>query len=208
MNKTKLKLLNICKPVSREEAKRRDVLWQELKLKELLDNVKKTKLPDGTWHVHDNLLISDRRVTTLKPLNVSIVDGYFDCSDNKLTSLEGCPIKIRGTFSCSANQLTSLEGCPKEIGGYFECSYNKLISLEGCPKEVGGNFNCAANKLTSLKGCPIIVNGYFNCAANNLASLKGCPKEVGGNFRCCNNSRQFYNSDIKSICIVRELIIL
>jgi hypothetical protein len=45
--------------------------------------------------------------------------------------------KVRGYFDCSNNQLVSLEGCPREVGGYFDCNNNQLVSLEGCPMEVG-----------------------------------------------------------------------
>ena len=41
----------------------------------------------------------------------------FLCSINKLTTLEGAPIKVGGDFNCYSNQLTSLEGAPKEVGG-------------------------------------------------------------------------------------------
>lgn len=34
-------------------------------------------------------------------------------------------ITINGNFNCSYNKLTSLEGCPSTINGYFDCSDNK-----------------------------------------------------------------------------------
>jgi hypothetical protein len=40
-----LKLLDICKPVSPEESDRRDIEGAVIKLKETIDNLKKTKLP-------------------------------------------------------------------------------------------------------------------------------------------------------------------
>ena len=73
-------------------------------------------------------------------------NGNFFCSDNQLTSLEGCPSEVGGYFDCSSNQLTSLEGCPSEVGGNFSCRNNQLTSLEGCPSEVGGDFSCYYNK--------------------------------------------------------------
>jgi hypothetical protein len=121
------------------------------------------------------------------PLKFGRVTGYFDCSDNQLTSLEGCPTQIGGGFYCSKNQLTSLEGCPTEIGGDFYCSDNKLTSLEGCPTEIGGDFSCSYNQLTSLEGCPTEISGNFFCHNNQLTSLEGCPTEIGGDFCCSKN---------------------
>lgn len=44
-------------------------------------------------------------------------DGYFICNSNNLTSLQGCPEKIKGFFDCSGNSLTNLKGTPKFING-------------------------------------------------------------------------------------------
>ena len=38
---------------------------------------------------------------------------------------------IGDNFQCTTNKLTSLEGAPIDIGGDFNCGYNKLTSLEG-----------------------------------------------------------------------------
>ena len=110
-----------------------------------LDNVHKTKLPDETWHVHSYLYISNFNLKTLKDLNVSIVDGYFICDNNQLTSLEGAPKEVRGGFSCSYNQLTDLIGAPKVVNGDFYCSYNQLTSLDGAPNIVTESFSCRYN---------------------------------------------------------------
>ena len=94
------------------------------------------------------------------PVKFGNVSGNFNCGMNKLTSLEGCPVKVGGFFDCSYNKLTSLEGCPTEVGGYFSCGYNELVSLLGCPR-VGGDFNCCRNKLFSLEGCPVTNAGLM-----------------------------------------------
>ena len=119
-----------------------------------------------------------------------VIKGDFDCSDNNLTSLEGCPERVGGSFDCSENQLTSLEGCPNKIGKGFYCSYNQLTSLKGCPEKVNGDFYCSYNQLTSLEGCPKEVGGDFSCSHNQLTSLEGCPKKIGRDFYCSNNSKK------------------
>ena len=63
-------------------------------------------------------------------------NGNLDCSNNKLTSLEGAPEVVKGNFDCSYNKLTSLEGAPEVVEGDFDCSHNNLTSLEGVPYAV------------------------------------------------------------------------
>ena len=94
------------------------------------------------------------------PLKFNIVSGYFDCSKNKLTTLEGSPEYVRGCFYCYNNKLTTLEGSPKEVGKNFDCHNNQLTTLEGGPTYVGGDFHCQNNPLVSLeyKG---IIKGEF-----------------------------------------------
>jgi hypothetical protein len=146
-----------------------------------------TKLPLKFGRVSGFFNCSDNKLTTLEGAPKE-VGGNFNCSNNNnLTSLEGAPKEVGGDFSCYNNNLTSLEGAPKEVGVYFDCSMNKLSSLEGAPEKVGGNFHCSLNDLTSLEGAPKKVGGYFDCRNNKLTSLEGAPKEVGGYFSCWNN---------------------
>jgi hypothetical protein len=115
------------------------------------------------------------------------VRGNFYCSDNGLTSLEGAPREVRGRFWCHDNQLTSLVGAPRVVGWDFYCYNNQLTTLEGAPREVRGDFDCDNNELTSLVGAPQKVEGYFSCSRNGLTSLVGAPRKVEGDFDCENN---------------------
>ncbi len=144
------------------------------------------RIPLVFKEVSGNFNCYDNQLTSLEGCPEK-VGGSFDCSHNNITSLEGCPEKVGGDFDCGYNQLTSLEGCPEKVGGYFYCFHNQLTSLEGCPEKVGGGFNCSSNKLTTLKGCPGIVGGNFDCHYNQLTSLEGCPEKVGGYFYCFHN---------------------
>ena len=75
---------------------------------------------------------------------------------------------------------------------------------------VRGYFSLANCKnLTSLKNCPDYVGGFFGCSScNKLDSLEGCPKEVGGNFYCRDCKRQFTEKEVKSLCNVKDEVIL
>ena len=79
------------------------------------------------------------------PITFGTVGGSFNCSCNKLTSLKGCPKKVK-CFYCDLNKLTSLKGSPREVENNFWCSDNYLTSLEGCSKKVNGAFACSHNK--------------------------------------------------------------
>ena len=75
------------------------------------------------------------------------VDGDVDLSYKGLTNL---PLKfgvVTRYFDCSSNKLISLEGSPREVGGIFNCNNNLLKTLEFAPKYVGGDFNCGSNPL-------------------------------------------------------------
>jgi len=131
------------------------------------------------------LTINDKLITEKTPSEPW--PDNFNCSNKKLTSLEGAPSSVGGDFSCSFNQFTSLEGAPASVGGHFDCSNNQLTTLKGTPASVGGNVECFDNNLTSLEGAPSSVGGHFWCFNNHLTSLKGAPASVGGNFNCSHN---------------------
>ena len=103
---------------------------------EIHDICKKYKIknytinPDGSVDVNSNVDLSDMNLTEL-PLKFNKVSGYFDCGNNQLTTLEGCPKEVSGSFSCYGNQLTTLVGCPEKVGGSYNCYINKLTSLDG-----------------------------------------------------------------------------
>ena len=116
---------DVFKKASPEEARERRRKYSEVRVKEELDNVKKTKLPDGSWHIHGDLYIFECNLSTLEDLNVSIVDHDFFCSKNFITDLIGGPKKVGRDFDVSNNLLTSLEGAPKEVSRSFYCSKNE-----------------------------------------------------------------------------------
>jgi len=98
------------------------------------------ELVDGVYNVYgDVLIIIDCEKL---PVKFGIVTGHFDCSSNKLESLEGCPISVGGDFYCYKNNLNSLEGSTISVGGDFWCFKNNLTSLEGSTISVDGYFVC------------------------------------------------------------------
>lgn len=162
--------------------------------------------PDLSVNVHHDIDFGWSGIKEF-PLNFKSVDGDFNCNNNRLTSLKGCPEYVSGDFSCNRNKLTDLKYGPKRVSGTYYCHHNRLTSLEGSPEKVhrfycnnnnltdlkGGpklvkdDFECDRNELTSLEGSPEYVGGDFYCRKNKLKNLKGSPKKIGSNFVCSNN---------------------
>ena len=114
------------------------------------------------------------------------VNGGVDLYNRGLTKISFKFGKVTGNFTCSENKLTSLEGCPQEVGGYFSCIHNKLKDLIGGPQEVGGDYYCNTNELASLEGCSGDIGGYLNCTYNKLEMLD-CSSVINGDIFCYSN---------------------
>ena len=136
--------------------------------------------------VQGNVNLNKKLSVKKLPVKFKMVDGFFDISNNGLTSLDGCPKTITGDFNCSRNNLTSLFEGPTEVAD-FDCSYNQLKNLSYAPKEVKGSFDCSNNQIDSIKGMPRSIKGFFKCSTNKIATLKGGPKYVDADFDCSEN---------------------
>ncbi len=101
--------------------------------------------------------------------------GNFYCQGIGLTTLVGAPEYVDGVFNCSSNKLTSLDHCPLKCKSLYAHD-NLLTSLEGAPQSVGRLY-CHGNKLTSLKGCPKKLS-LLDCTNNPLVSLEGFPDHI------------------------------
>ena len=117
------------------------------------------------------------------PIQFRKVSGNFDCYNNKLTSLLGCPSSVGGNFSCYSNHLNSLLGCLLSVGN------NNLSNLEGCPVRVGGKFSCLDNELVDSElflygyDCKQVKNYYDNKNLNGKL-LVGLSEEVATRVGC------------------------
>ena len=125
---------------------------------------------DGSIDVDGDVRIYGKRLTKL-PLKFGKVTGYFDCSHNQLTTLEGGPKEVGGVFACSYNQLTSLEGSPKSVGGYFSCSNNQLTNLIDGPEVVLGAYYALNNQINSFEGFPDDFEGVVEFINNPVQDI-------------------------------------
>jgi len=110
--------------------------------------IKNWSLERGLVDVDGNVNLIGKGLTEL-PLKFGEVTGYFDCSRNNLTSLEGCPIRVGDYFSCNENKLTSLEGCPRSVGGSFYCEDNNIREFTGI-KYISGWLYCFSNPIGNI----------------------------------------------------------
>ncbi|WP_331139941.1 hypothetical protein [Flavobacterium sp.] len=93
-------------------------------------------------------------------------DGSIDVDGDVILmemDLQKIPIKfnnVTGTFNCSYNRLTSLENAPKYVGEVFTCQSNCLTSFEGFPISVGEVVVAFDNEFTSIDYLPETKRKY------------------------------------------------
>jgi hypothetical protein len=126
---------------------------------------------DNSVDVDGKVYFCDKKLESI-PLNFNIVNGRFDCGDNHLISLKGCPVRVGGGFYCYNNQLTSLQYSPQYVeNGDFNCNWNKIESLQYCTELIRSDFSCSNNKLTSLQYHPTVY-GEFWCRYNKINTFE------------------------------------
>ncbi len=126
---------------------------------------------DNSVDVDGDVYLYNKRLESI-PLNFNTVNGYFNCGNNNLTSLKGCPVRVGNGFYCYSNNLTSLQYSPQCVeSGYFSCRMNKIESLQYCTELIRGKFYCYYNELTSLEYHPTVY-GKFYCQNNQINTFE------------------------------------
>ncbi len=108
--------------------------------------------PDGSIDVNGDVKLTDEGLGRI-PIKFNKVDGYFECSYNKLTDLENFPNEISGSVYLTGNNLKNLKGFGK-VGGLIYLNGNPLESLEGYNGDINKVFCLNKKKLirkTKLK---------------------------------------------------------
>lgn len=96
---------------------------------------------------HNLLIIQDNKVYNLYKLAKGfIIKGNLDLSGMGLTTLPDLSdVVVEGDFNCSDNKLTSLKGAPKKIGGDFDFSKNNIHDTDMHLGDIGGQIKYDAN---------------------------------------------------------------
>lgn len=87
---------------------------------------------NGVVDVDSRVDISYCNLTSI-PIQFGVVNGGFNCSNNKLKSLKGSPSHITMSFNCSENPLKNLSYFPKQVGQYVHLGnidMKMLLSLD------------------------------------------------------------------------------
>jgi hypothetical protein len=134
---------------------------------------------DGTIDVDGDVYLNNRNINDLTVFSFGKVTGDFNCSYNKLKSLEGSPYYVGGDFDCSNNKLSNLVGSPKEVGDSFFCNINNLDSLEGMTLEIGGIFDCRYNSKLKELDCISNIEGEIYCDSDlDVSKFRGFCKKI------------------------------
>ena len=115
-------------------------------------------------------------------LGIEYKGGYFNCSNNQLTSLEGAPSRVGGYFTCVNNRLTSLKGAPSNVGGGFSCNNNQITSLKDVHKqivEIDGSFYALNNPIRSHVLGLLLINGITIIRLDNIQVQKILNRHLG-----------------------------
>jgi hypothetical protein len=116
---------------------------------------------DFTVDVNGNVDLSGKGLTEI-PLQFNRVEGDFNVSHNKLTSLKNSPTFCM-SYNCYDNLLTSFEGISENIGESLVCHHNQFYSfnyLNCIPRRIVFPENL--NYLFSLFGYRINLIEVFN----------------------------------------------
>ncbi len=124
----------------------------------------------GTVNVTRYVYLYERGMHRL-PVRFGTVGGDFDCTSNRLTSLEGAPRAVGGDFHCSSNRLTSLEGAPSTTRDFY-CGKNQLTSLAGVHralKRINGKLYIEENPIETGGISLVLVEGLTRIVADQPA---------------------------------------
>lgn len=157
--------------------------------------------------INSNKIIdkSKNKIQKIFPLLPNIFQendfGDIIVSNRRLTSLKGCPEKVKGAFFCGDNLLTTLIDGPKEVGRDYVCRYNNLVNLIGAPSRINGTFDAAENStLISIKGCPKYVKRDLNLSFNKSLKTLDCAIDfIGGDLLLANCNLIVLNSKIEKV---------
>ncbi len=130
----------------------------------------------GTVNVTGYVYLGDMDLDRL-PVRFGAVSRHFNCSKNRLTSLEGAPSSVGGNFYCHTNRLTSLRGVHRilrRIDGGLYIVGNKIKS--------GGIGLILVEGLTEIEGDQpafAIINKYLGQGNRGILLCQEALHEAG-----------------------------
>lgn len=147
---------------------------------------------DDTVDVNGDVNIFGERLRKI-PIKFGKVTGNFDCSENNLRTLEGCPSYVGGNFTAHSNKLKNLIGGPEEVDGNYNACINDLNSLNGCAAEIGKNLYIDGNEDLKRLDTTSNIKGDIHCY------FTGVKKSNDGFLGHCEGRIIYYESDTQNL---------
>jgi hypothetical protein len=118
------------------------------------------ELPCNFGKVDGNFYVSDNQLKDFKGFPNEV--GRMLCGGNEFENLNGCTNIIRGDFNCSDCKLTSLEGGPQIIDGYYSFTGNLITNFKGFPKDFKNSIFYDRNPISEVMDIFLkTFNGYI-----------------------------------------------
>jgi len=118
------------------------------------------------------LLISRKRING----KINFLDynklKKVDCSQNKITELDGMIPETLLDLNCSNNKITTLDNLPSKLR-ILVCHHNLLTNLDYLPNSIY-KLDCAFNEIVCLDNLPNCLE-YLFCNNNYIKSLNNLP---------------------------------
>jgi hypothetical protein len=124
-------------------------------------NMNLTELPCKFGKVNGEFYVSDNQLKDFEGFPNEV--ERMLCGDNEFENLNGCTNIIRDDFNCSNCKLTSLEGGPQIIDGYYSFSGNLITNFNGFPKDFTKSVFYDRNPISEVIDIFLkSFNGYIN----------------------------------------------
>ena len=131
---------------------------------------------DGSVDVNADVKLTHKLEYKIQ-LKFGKVLGFFDCGNNLLTSLKGCPVEVGGYFRCSQNKkLTTLIDGPKKVGDAYFATNCNLMDFYGFPEKHEGLTYFINNPVSEILDL-IFDEGSIFDKDGNLAKFVGYLNE-------------------------------
>jgi len=142
--------------------------------------------PDGRIDVNGDVNLSSKHIDErfmILPIKFGTVKGNFKAANCNIAQMAGFPERVEGDFDISNNKITSLEDGPVHVtGNYIARKNDALTVLTGWPLFIGGNADFESCGIASMRGIPrtgTYVGGSMLFQKNkNLRRIDGFPETV------------------------------
>lgn len=124
-----------------------------------------TSLKYGPEKVFGNYLCQNNKLHDLEYI-ASFIDGELNCNSNDLINIKHINSNSKITsINCSNNKISSLKGCPKSLNNLF-CENNKISNFNYFPSKIKSTLLMYNNSIQEKEiinfeiECPLILSDF------------------------------------------------